>query len=212
MTGWILRAFAARDQVTMTVLFKAMVLPVVEYCCQLWSPRKQYLIRNIEAIQRHFTAKMEGMNGLSYRQRLAKLNMYSLERRRDRYTVIYLWKILQGQAPNMLGNDQIRTVENPRLGRLCLLPPLNNKSSKHIQTLRENSFSVFAPKLFNELGPDLRNFNGSMEAFKNRLDCFLQTIKDEPHDPEEPPMAASNSLRDQIVSKRMASRSNPTIT
>ena len=181
----------------------------MEYCCQLWCPKKQYLIRNIESIQRHFTAKINGMNGLNYRQRLSKLKLYSLERRRDRYIIIYVWKIIQGLAPNMLGKDQLKTIDNPRLGRMCLLPPLNNKSPKGVQTLKENSFSVHGPKLFNELTPEIRNFNGSMEAFKSRLDGFLSTIKDEPYDPVEPLTAASNSLKDQIMSLRAATCSNP---
>ena len=209
MAGWILRTFSARDSTTMLTLFKTMVLPLVEYCCQLWSPNKQYLIKSIESVQRHFTSKISGMTGLSYRQRLRKLKLYSLERRRDRYSVIYVWKILQGLAPNMLGEDQLRNVNNPRLGRLCALPPLKSRSPRSIQTLKESSFCVRGPKLFNELPPNLRNFDGKIDTFKTKLDRFLSTVKDEPYDPDEPLVAASNSLKDQIMSMKAAAHSNP---
>ena len=39
-TGWILRTFKVRDRVSMLTLFRAMVLPILEYCCQLWNPNK----------------------------------------------------------------------------------------------------------------------------------------------------------------------------
>ena len=207
MAGWILRTFYTRDTVPMVTLFCALVLPIMEYCCQLWSPTKQYQIRNIESVQRNFTAKIAGTEGLKYYQRLKFLKMYSLERRRDRYTIIYVWKILQGLAPNMLGSDQIRsTNSNPRMGRYCLLPPLNNRSPKYVQTLRENSFSVRGPRLFNELGAELRNFDGSLNAFKNKLDNYLATVVDCPYDPTEPTLADTNSLKDQIICARSNSR------
>ena len=210
MAGWIMRTFSTREPVPMITLFRALVLPIMEYCCQLWSPKKQYLIRSIESVQRNFTAKIVGTEGLKYGQRLKFLRMYSLERRRDRYTVIYVWKILQGFAPNMLGNDQIRsTNSNSRLGRYCLLPPLNNRAPKYVQTLRENSFCVRGPKVFNELTAELRNFQGSLEAFKRRLDNYLATVDDKPHDPTEPQLADTNSLKDQINSVRLRSRDLP---
>ena len=210
MAGWIMRTFSTRAPVPMVTLFRALVLPTMEYCCQLWSPTKQYLIRNIESVQRNFTAKIVGTEGLKYGERLKFLRMYLLERRRDRYAVIYVWKIVQGLVPNMLGSDRIRsTNSNPRLGRYCLLPPLNNKAPKYVQTLRENSFSVRGPKLFNELEADLRNFDGSLDAFKRRLDKYLATVDDKPYDPTEPQMADTNSLKDQIICARLRSRSLP---
>ena len=34
--GWILRVFTTRDRSPMLTLYKALVLPLLEYCCQLW--------------------------------------------------------------------------------------------------------------------------------------------------------------------------------
>ena len=48
----------------------------------------------LEQIQRSFTSKLEGLNELNYYQRLKKLDIYSLERRRDRYIILYIFKIL----------------------------------------------------------------------------------------------------------------------
>ena len=38
--GWVLRTFHTRRKDHMMVLYKSLVLPHLEYCCQLWSPRK----------------------------------------------------------------------------------------------------------------------------------------------------------------------------
>ena len=103
----------------------------------------------------------------------------------------------------MLGKDLIvANNSNPRLGRYCVLPPLNRRAPMYVQTLRENSFSVHGPKMFNELDQELRNFNGSLPTFKFKLDKFLSTIEDRPYDPMEPQVAPSNSLRDQIICGR----------
>ena len=188
----------------MMTLFKAMVLPLVEYCCQVWSPKKLYLIRKLESVQRHFTAKITGTAGMSYGARLRFLRIYSLERRRDRYTIIYVWKIIQGLAPNLMGRDCIRHINtNSRLGRHCILPGLNRSAPRYVQTFRENSFCVHGPKLFNTLDKNLRNFDGSLQAFKNKLDMFLATVEDTPLDPAEPQVAPSNSLPDQVAQARI---------
>ena len=204
MAGRILRTFQTREPIPMMTLFKAMVLPVVEYCCQVWSPKKLYLIRKIESVQRHFTAKVAGTTGMSYGERLKFLRIYSLERRRDRYAIIYVWKIIQGLAPNLLGKDCIRHVDtNLRMGRHCLLPSLNHNAPRYVQTFRENSFCVHGPKLFNVLDRSLRNFDGTLQTFKNHLDKFLATIGDIPLDPTDPQVASSNSLVDQVAQARI---------
>ena len=48
LTGWILRTFKARDKCVMLTLFKSLVLPRLEYGCQLWSPT---LVNQINAIE-----------------------------------------------------------------------------------------------------------------------------------------------------------------
>ena len=64
--GWLLRVFETRDKKTMLILLTAMVIPILEYCCQLWSTGTVGLIRKLEAVQRSFTCKISGMRDLSY--------------------------------------------------------------------------------------------------------------------------------------------------
>ena len=89
LVGWILRTFTTRDSTTMLTLFKSIVLPILEYACQLWNPKSLQLV---EKMQRSFTKHITGMFDLSYEARLRQLNLYSLQRRRDRYQIIYVKK------------------------------------------------------------------------------------------------------------------------
>ena len=183
------------------LLFKTMVHPHLEYCAQLWSPvSSQGLIRRLESVQRSFTARIQSLRHLDYWGRLKALNIYSLERRRERYVVIYVYKILSGVVPDLESDRfNITTHESLRRGRECNYPSLNNMPSARVQTIVDNSFGVRGPKLFNCLPRGLRDFEGSAETFKSKLDSFLKLIPDQPCLPHYTQPAASNSIIDQLA-------------
>ena len=139
MSAWILRTFtAARDEDTMLTLYKAYVRSHLEYCCQLWNP---FLIKDIsliESVQQAFTKRIRNLENLNYWQRLEKLKLYSLQRRRERYLTIHTWKILNGKALNVVTSisEGIRYKSssiNSRLGRTCVVPTLTQTASVAIQ-------------------------------------------------------------------------------
>ena len=164
----------------MIVLFKALVLCLVEYCSVLWSPKTLGLIREVENVQRAYTKKISGMENLGYAERLQKLKLYSLERRRDRFAVIYVWRILNNLSPNLDDSDsKINLSESGRRGLLCSIPPLRNVSGR-LQTMREASFAVSGPRLFNCVPREVREYKGSIDGFKRKLDNFLAKIPDQP--------------------------------
>ena len=63
----------------------------MEYCCIVWSPVSHKWIYELEKVQKSFTSRINGMEELDYHERLKKLNLYSLERRRERFMIIYGW-------------------------------------------------------------------------------------------------------------------------
>ena len=109
MAGWILRTFASRDKITMLTLFKSLVLSRLDYGSQLWSPYKAKDISLLESVQRAFTKHIQGMHTYSYADRLSMLKLYSLQRRRDRYTIIYVWKILESIVPKGVFKGGVQT-------------------------------------------------------------------------------------------------------
>ena len=94
LSGWILRSFISRDKLTMLALFKSLVISRLDYTSQLWSPHKISQITQIEKVQRSFTKHITGMCDLSYHERLQALRLYSLQRRRERYCITLIWKII----------------------------------------------------------------------------------------------------------------------
>ena len=59
-------------------------------------------INELERVQKSFTNKIDGMENLDYHQRLKELKLYSLERRRKSYLIIYAWQMLENIKNNVL--------------------------------------------------------------------------------------------------------------
>ena len=90
LSGWILRTFYTRDCITMLTLFKSIVLTRLDYGSQLWSSSLIKYNTQLEKIQRSFTKHITGMNDMPYLERLKSLGLYSLQRRREMYCIIYI--------------------------------------------------------------------------------------------------------------------------
>ena len=143
------------------------------------------------------------MQQLDYWERLIELNLYSLERRRERYLIIYTWKVINGLSPNMSDiNIAIQTRTSARRGLTCNIPSVQRTALQSIQTIKEESFLVNGPKLFNALPRYLRDFTGTLNSFKSKLDAFLKNIPNKPALPHYQQSAASNSLLDQLAQQR----------
>ena len=183
MCSWILRTFQSRSEDLMLTMWKSLVLPIVDYCSQLWSPSKVGQIQEIEDIQRSFTRKIWHINRGDYWERLTSLKLYSLQRRRERYRIIYTWKILEGLVPNV-GTNKVSSRTSARHGRLCEIPRISNSAPANIQSLLEGSFCIHGGKLFNAIPKSIRNLVGvDIATFKKKLDEFLTSIPDEPQSP-----------------------------
>ena len=184
----------------MLTLLKSLVIPLLEYCCQLWNPRKAKDIQGIEAIQRTFTYKIAEVQHLNYWERLHEIKLYSLQRRRERYVIIYIWKITQHKVPNIDGTigHTIKTRKYPRHGTQCVIQYPTNRNPA--QSLQKNAITVFGPRLYNSLPKYLRDIESfKTEKFKFELDKFLETIPDQPKMPNYVTASGSNSILDQLT-------------
>ena len=185
LSGWILRTFTTRDSITMMTLFKSLVLPILDYGFQLWSPHLVKHIDQLEKIQRSFTKHITGMQSLEYSERLVSLKLYSLQRRRERYCIIYVWKIIEGLVPNF--SKPIVCSNSERRGRSCIISHVN---FGRLGSLAYNSFRWRAIRLFNAMPKYIRCISScSVVSFKSKLDCYLKNIVDLPGRP-----GFSNSL------------------
>ena len=201
MCGWILRTFQSRSPELMLTLWKSLVLPILDYCSQLWCPIKTGLIQEIEDIQKSFTRKIHCDKRGDYWERLNILGLYSLQRRRERYRITYTWKILENLMPN-IGTNKIQSRSSIRHGRMCVVPLPSKTASSKVKGLVEASFTVHGGNLFNTLPKSIRNLtNVDLPTFKRKLDGYLSSIADEPQSPgyTDRRRAASNSLIHMIA-------------
>ena len=181
LIAWTLQTFYSRSQICMMTIWQSLILPRLDYGSQLWNPIRKADINALELLQRNFVKRIYGLGYLTYWEQLIELGLYSLQRRRERYLIIYLWKIFENFVPNPKPNQIYVKYDNHRLGRMCFIPTLRNGIYKELQM---TSFSYNAAKLFNCLPKYIRDLTGcSKEKFKHTLDYYLKSIPDEPQIP-----------------------------
>ena len=199
LIAWTMRTFYSRSCDCMMTIWKQLIIPKLDYGCQIWNPSNKCDINTLELLQKNFVKRINGISAFNYWEQLKKLGLYSLQRRRERYLIIYLWKILEGIVPNPKPEQlYIKYGVTSRVGRVCNIPVIRNDSRSKLQI---NSFSFNAAVIFNCLPKDIRNMSGCNSViFKHALDTFLKSIPDEPQIPGYTicRRAASNSVKDVI--------------
>ena len=176
VAAWVLGVFKDRSKLTMTHLYKSLIRSLLEYCCPVWDPTAIGDIQAIEQVQRYFTDKIAGCKDLNYWGRLKVLNLQSLQRRRERYSIIHVWKLLNNAAPNdlkMVFNDM------ERQGIRVKVPALHRGATQAAQTALDNSFSIRAARLWNIIPAGLTRIT-KLEDFKTKLGEFLCKFPDQP--------------------------------
>ena len=193
MSNWIFRTVKSREAGHMKTLLKSLVRNQVEYCSILWSPREQTEINLIESVQRDFTRRISKYQEYddvlkmpickkSYKERLSDLKIYSLERRRERMQILYIYKMILHAVPN----PGFTWDYCPRTRQLKVNPKTSHKQG-WIHTIRNSSFAVVGPKLFNALPIEIRKLpdptktnEKNIESFKKLVDQYLSTVPDNP--------------------------------
>ena len=94
MLGFIGQNIEYRSWDVLLKLYKTLVRPHLEYCVQFWSPYYRKDTIKLERAQKRLTRMLLGLDGLSYKERLDRLGLFSLERRRLRGDLIEVCKII----------------------------------------------------------------------------------------------------------------------
>jgi len=164
---------------------------------------------HLESVQRTYSICTDGLTGFTYWQRLKKMKLYSVQRRMERYRVIYLWKILSGLVPNY----GISWTDSRMRGRMINIPPCKTNFSSQAKKRRKQSLVVHGGRIFNLLPHHIRGYTGDKDGFKLNLDKFLSQIPDHPATQELAPEPVnrtncknSNSLFDWIYFLKLVDR------
>ena len=168
MLGLLRRSFYSREPQFLLIVYKVYVRSLLEYGCILWSPSNRNLVNCIEKVQKRFCRFFPALHGLNYRSKLLNLNLLSLESRRLRYKLIFLYKMLNGDCkldPNNFFLFSLRSSHHFSCSKL-LVP-----FSKHLY--RSNFFTVDVVSHWNNLTFAERNVN-TLSSFKNSVALYFK--------------------------------------
>ena len=204
--GMLLRTFSTREKAPMLRMFNTYIKSKMEYCCIVWSPVNKKWIYELEKIQKSFTSKINGMEELDYHERLKKLNLYSLERRRERYLIIYGWQQLEGKRENVLRLTATKTRRDRRIISPKIPNMANGKRLSRVEKRQiYNCPSRKTQRIFNSIPGYIRNLTDiTLDTFKRHLDDWLKTVPDQPRGGgySERVAAESNSIQHQAAIMR----------
>ena len=168
LIGWALRTFRRRSRLIMLTIWKSLVQSKLDYTSQLWSPSDQASISELESVARHFTARVDGMAGLDYWERLHSLHLYSQERKVPDYLPLE-------------DSPRVGTGVQGYLPRVISVAPLCSQAPSAVKMARESSLQVKGAQPFNLIPRELRDIStGSPEMFKSKLDECVSSIPDQP--------------------------------
>ena len=161
---WFLRNTLSRDRDVMVRTYKSVVRPHLEYCCQVWAPKPRHgnwgTILEIESVQRTFTRMVDGMDGLSYSERLKKLKLTTLLERRMRGDLIETFKILKSKT-------------NYGANFFNLSGRTSNLIARPGGVKNTDFFSERVVNYYNKL-PETIKSKETVNSFKNNLDAFRE--------------------------------------
>ena len=176
--SWILRTFHTRKPIFLRKIWKLLVQCHMDYGSILWSPvSNKKDNRDLEGPLRAYTRKGTDMYSKTYWERLKTFKLTSVQRRNERYKLLYIWKALNGLVPSLNINWKADTIN--RSGPLLEVKPAKgtNDSTKN---LVRDSLLNFGVMMYNQLPVYIRTFRGELSDFKSLLDRCLSMYPDEP--------------------------------
>ena len=166
VVGIIKRNVEYLDAYTVVNLHCTLVKPILEYAVQSWCPYLVKVIEELEKVQSRMTKLVPGFQNMSSEARLIKLNLPSLQKRRQRGDLIEVYKILNGHD----GIDYSKFFKFKRSNTRGHQWKLE-KQRFHCQ-VRENWFTTRVINPWNKLPKNIVNAQ-TIAIFKSRLDDYL---------------------------------------
>ena len=161
--GMINRTIVNKTTEVMVRLYKTLVRPHLEFCVSAWSPHYQKDKELIERVQHRFSRMVTAVKADTYTTRLNKLNLWSLEERRNRADLIEVYRMKQGYSKLCFEDFfDIDTSKRTR-GHSCKL--IKSRCNKD---LRRFFFSQRVVNRWNKLSDDTVSAP-SLISFKNKL-------------------------------------------
>jgi len=174
----ILRTFKTADKAVLLRLFITFVRPMLEYATPVFSPHYSGDTKKLESVQKYFTREIfkrcfPAERYSKYSNRLATLNIQTLEMRRVRADLIMCYKIVYNLV-KIERDNFFRLKERGNSGRLLSLdvPP-----ARYPLDCRRYSFANRTYQIWNELDESIV-LSENVAVFRRNLDRVnLRTLK-----------------------------------
>ena len=174
--GKLKRTFINWTPYTFRILYTLFVRPHLEFCATVWSPWNIGDVASLESVQKNATKLVPSIRSLHYAERLAILNLPTLEQRRIRGDLIQFFKCQSGINKVKWSNPPL-----PHPSLLTSGPASNIRGHDHRLVReavsncshRENFFTNRVIVRWNQLPNEIVNAT-STQLFKNRLDAFIK--------------------------------------
>ena len=159
------RHFPKIDEPTLFILYKSYVRPHLEYSIQAWSPHFRKDIDCLKQVQRRATKLIGGFKNLTYEDRLRRLKLKTLDKRRLRGDLIEVFKIMteREKVDKQQFFDLSTSTYNLR-GHQYKISVMRNRT-----VTRSTFFSQRVVGCWNKLPENVVTAT-SINMFKNRLD------------------------------------------
>ena len=157
--GWIHRTFITNNVEFRRFMWINYIRSNIDYASQLWCPSDQIQMSSLESLQRMYTACTNGLQHMDYWTRLRWFRLSSIERRLQRYRIIYVWKI----ANDIVINPGIEFTNNVHSGKLVKIH-YKKCHDTWSQKLWDQSLQIHGGKSFNSLPVYLRNCPGYSDS------------------------------------------------
>ena len=165
--GFVRRTVGPNNPDLFSKLYKSLVRPIVEYCLPVWSPHLKKDIAALEKVHRRASRFALGTNanGMSYEDRLKRLQWSTMEKRRTLSSLTQCYKTvngLNGINPHDFFNfaDKYRPLRSNHRFKLKTIPAQLN-CYKH-------SFFIRIVNSWNNLRKETAEAK-DLKSFKNKL-------------------------------------------